>query len=477
MCTSVIVGKKATSDGTTLIARNEDMEINNWNKYIKYRSKPQYSIKKEVSTSEENIWTLGNGLQVPVPSKSFSYCSIPDAVGNVEAAYSIGDHFYFEERGINECNVAISATNSMDINEKALSADPLVSVGIEESIILTLILPQSESAIEAVELLGNYVETYGASEGNGILISDVNEVWYFEIGSCHHWIAVRVPEDSYVVIANCMRVHSVDLDDTENVKHSKGLFDFVVQHCLLENPERNHFNFAKAFGYPGSINDGKLDPYCNVDRLWLAQSILTPSKKQPVRMEEYPLFLKPDKKVNVSDVMNLLRATYKNTELEGIATRPIGVVITAESHIMTIDSKMPGRLKGVIWQTLNSPLGSPYMPIFATTDKIPASFSMGDSQYSPSSAYWSFRSLFALSSVNEKEYMSILKALWEEYESEFVKEYENIKKMLIDMAKTNYDEAVNFANKYSTGIMSQMVEAANGQLSTLITTISETQNG
>ncbi|MGM0881691.1 MAG: C69 family dipeptidase [Bacillota bacterium] len=477
MCTSVIAGKKATSDGTTLIARNEDFGINNWNKYMKYRSKPQYSTKNEVDPSTEKMWTLGNGLQVPVPSKSFSYCSIPDAAGNEEAAYSIGDHFYFEERGINECNVAISATNSMGINEKALSADPLVSVGIEESIILTLILPQSESAREAVELLGNYVETYGASEGNGILISDANEVWYFEVGSCHHWIAVRVPEDSYVVIANCMRVHSIDLEDTENVKHSKGLYDFVVQHHLLDNPERNHFNFAKAFGYPGSIVDGKLDPYCNVDRLWLAQSILTPSKKQPVRMEEYPLFLKPDKKVNVSVVMNLLRATYKNTELEGIATRPIGVVRTAESHIMTIDSELPGSLKGVIWQTLSSPLGSPYMPIFAITDKLPVSYSLGDSQYSPSSAYWSFRSLFSLSSVNENEYMSILKTLWEKYENQFVKEYKNIKSLLIDMANTNYDEAVHFAKKYSTGVMCQMVEAANGQLSALITTISENQNG
>lgn len=475
MCTSVIVGKKATADGTVLIARNEDFSENNCNKYIKYRLKPQYSIIDECDTSAENMWTLGNGLTVPVPSKSFSYCSTPDAVGNEEAAYPIGDHFYFEERGINECNVAISATNSMGINDKALSADPLVTIGIEESIILTLILPQSESAREAVGLLGHYVETYGASEANGILIADPDEAWYFEIGSCHHWIAVRVPEDSYIVIANSMRVHSVDLDDRKNVKHSKGLFDFVKNHNLLNNPKKSNFNFAKAFGHPGKVIEGNVDPYYNVDRLWLAQSILTPSEKQETRMEEYPLFLKPDEKVNVKDVMKVLRATYKNTKLEGIATRPIGVVRTAESHIMTIDPKMPERLKGVIWQALSTPLGSPYMPLFAVTDNIPVGYSTGDSRYSPLSAYWSFRSLFSLSGINENEYMSVLKEMWGEYENQFTEEYESIRSMLRDMAETNYEEAVNFAKKYSTGILCQIEEAANYRLSALITEISLNQ--
>lgn len=473
MCTSVAVGKRATSDGTIVIARNEDFGVNNWNKYIKYRVNPQYY-------GLQDYWTLGNGLKVPVPQKSFSYCSIPDAEGNNEASDPIGDYYFFEERGINQCNVAISATNSMDINDRAKACDPPVSPGIEEAIILTLILPQAESALEAVELLGNYVETYGASEGNGVLISDVKEAWYLEIGSGHNWCAVKIPEDSYLVIANGMRIHSIDLDNNDNVKHSKDLFEFVCKYNLLENPERNNFNFAKAFGISGSVvtvnSDSYYDPYYNVDRIWLAQKILTPTLKQKIRMEEYPLFLKPDQRISVNDIMTVLRATYKNTELEGIATRPIGVVRTSESHIIAIDPDMPGTLKGVIWQALSSPLGAPYMPLFAATENIPQSYSTGFSQYNPNSAYWSFRGLFALSSVAQYEFMPKLKKLWGKYENQFMKEHPYIKNTIKDMvACDNYEEATSFAQKYSTGVLCQVVEAANYELETLITEIAANQ--
>lgn len=179
-------------------------------------------------------------------------------------------------------------------------------------------------------------------------MGDEKDAWYFEIGSCHHLIAVRVPDDSYLVVPNCIRVHEVDIDDTENAKHSKDLFEFVTAHNLLNNANRHSFNFAKAFVRSSSIMNGELEPYYNVDRIWFAQSILSPSIKQPVRMEEYPLFLKPNQKISVDDIFKVLRATYENTELKGIATRPIGVVRTTESHVMTVASSMPCNLKGVI---------------------------------------------------------------------------------------------------------------------------------
>lgn len=289
MCTSVMVGKKATSDGTILVSRNEDFMRNNWNKYMVFRPYPEYYNKQaENAFISAGMWTLGNGLKVPTPQKMYRYNAMPDAVAYEEAEYAIGKRFFFEERGINECNVAISATNSLSINDEANKADPLLSSGgIAESVIPTLLLPQVETAKGAVQLLGEYVEQYGASEVNGILIGDPHESWYFEIGSCHHWIAVKVPEDSYLVVANGMRVHSVELS-SKDVLHSTKLFEFVVDHNLLKEPDPHNFNFAKAFGIPGV-------PY-NVDRIWLAQKILTPSLKQKPHEYQYPLFLKPDKK-------------------------------------------------------------------------------------------------------------------------------------------------------------------------------------
>lgn len=462
MCTSIMAGKAATADGTVLIARNEEFGVNNWCKHVRYRSVPCYEIGK-------GDWTLENGLTVAAPDRFYRYSAVSDAVKDEKE--EAGDHFYFEERGINEKNVAISATNSMDMNKDAKLADPPAETGIDESILLSLLLPQAETAAGTVRLLGGYLLKYGASEANGILIADENEAWYFEIGSCHHWIAVRVPEQAYLVVANCMRVHSVDLD-APDVMHSEGLFTFVKEHGLLKEPDEHQFNFAKAFGTSGSIINGRYDPYYNVDRLWLAQNMLTPSAVQKPGLEEYPLFLIPDRKISVSDVMKVFRANYEGTELAGLATRNIGVVRTAESHIMTLNPAMPDCLKGVIWQALSSPLGSPYMPVFAAADRIPDCYTKGACEYTPDSAYWSFRGLFALADMCG---ISIYEDLWKQYEEKFIAEHDRIRADLSKKHEEGALEAAEMAKEYSEGILNGMVKAANKRFAELLTDIAVKQ--
>jgi dipeptidase len=217
-CTSLAVGINATKDNIVIFGRDEDCFKNNWNKYL--------VVREQVKYKEGEIITLGNSLKVPAPEIGFRYTAMPDAIANEEEIYATKGR-YFEERGINSKNVAISATTSVDINDKAQKADPFMNPGIDESIITTLILPRATSAIHGVQLLGEFVEKYGAAEGNGVQIGDINGIWYFEIGSAHHWIAVKVPDDSYLIAANGLRIHSVNLDDI-NVLHSKGLFEFVV---------------------------------------------------------------------------------------------------------------------------------------------------------------------------------------------------------------------------------------------------------
>lgn len=460
MCTSVVAGSRATAEGIIILSRNEDYVRNNWNKYMVFRPRPEYRCAPRPT---DGWWTLGNGLKVPVPEKAYSYNAMPDAAGPAEATHAIGNRFFFEERGINEKNVAISATNSLTINDKAQKADPLnQGAGIAESVIPTLLLPQAGSALDAVKLLGHYVETYGASEVNGVLIGDPESAWYFENGSAHHWIAVRIPEDSYLIVANGMRVHGVDLD-SPGVLHSRGLYEFVVEHGLLERPDKRSFNFAKAFGVPG-------DPY-NEDRIWLAQSILTPSLQQKTREQQYPLFLKPDHPIQVQDVMKVLRATYEGTPLQGMANRPIGYVRTAESHIITLDRRMPPELRGLIWQAVSTPLGAPYMPLFAVMDDIPQGYRLGDNQYTQYAAYWAFRGLFALSEVNDKRYLPRIVSMWHAYEEQSLLELRHIRRMLQEMYDKEPCGAIGYARRYSTGIAYETVGVANNARNKLMTEI------
>ena len=474
MCTCVGVGRRATAEEVVLISRNEDCARCNWNKYMVYRDQPEY-VKNKNTVVDGDYWTLGNGLRVEVPSKAFSYSAMPDAGAFQEATSAIGDRFFFEERGINEKNFAISATNSIENRnpkfkdkKKKKKLDPLLKHGgLAEAIIPTLLLPQAESARDAVELIRYYMKTAGASEANGMLFADPNESWYLEIGSRHHWIAVRIPEDSYVVAANGARIHSVDLADQDNVRYSDGLFEFVVKHDLLEDPDPRCFNFARAFGELGV-------PY-NVDRIWLAQKILTPSRRQEPRQEQYPLFLKPDRRVGVEDLRRVLTATYEGTVLEGEAERAIGWPTTAESHIITLNPRLPAELQGMIWQAVGTPLCSPYLPLYRAMHTVPPSYTTGSDEYGTASAYWAFRGLYALAAESKKRLQKV-KELWREYERGFIEEHALLQRFLVKMHHSDPKGAVDFAGRYSTGIAYEAVGKANAERNDLMTKIVRAEN-
>lgn len=454
MCTSILCGKNATDKGVVMIARNEDYPQNNWNKYIRRRETAPYS-------KQDLIWTLGNGLRVPAPKTWYSYYSVPDAQGQEEGVCSVGDHFFYEACGINEVNVAVSATNSLQMNDKAAQADPTVDCGLEESVITTLILPQAKNARQAAALLGGYVTEYGATEADGILLADQNEAWYLEIGSGHHWIAVRVPDDKYLVVANSMRIHHVDLTDTKHVICSEGLYDFVCEKGLLERPDEKDFDFASAFGQQGASEDGKIEPYYNIDRLWLAQRILTPSHRQEIRKEVYPMFLKPDSPVTPDKIMEVLRATYAGTELAGKnATRPIGVVRTTESHILVLDSSMPGRLKGMAWQAIGSPLFSVYVPFYAVIDAIPEAYACGDStHYEEHSVYWAWKTLFALYGALDQKGREELLRYRDDWQQHFIGEQARMRGVLKRLGRKDDVQAENLAKTYSVGNLSRMAQS------------------
>lgn len=425
MCTSILIGKNASYDNVNIIARNEDCATGSTNKIMRPMRSPFYSSFKGGN------WLLGNGLEVEVPSKAYKYCSIPDANGDDEKEdfTDIGDHYFFEARGINEKGVAISATNSMGINEKANNCDPVVRPGIEESIIVTLILPQIESAVEGVELLGKYVEEYGASEANGICFSDMNEVWYMEIGSGHHWIAVRVPDDSYLIVANSMRIHDVNLNDTKNIRCSKNLYEFTENNQLLENPDKENFNFSAAFGFQEKMDDPKGNPYYNVDRIWLAQYILNPNKKQNPRnmINQYPLFMKPENKLTLEKVAEVLRSDYRGTELEGKADRFIGTVKTVESHIIIIDKQLresiPSCTGSIIWQVFGTPIYSRYVCIIPEITNIPAPYYNDSNIYDEKSIFWTIQLIAACATNLGQEYANKIRNEIGKYEKKYFKEY------------------------------------------------------
>ncbi len=373
-CTTVLVGKNASTDGSTMIARNEDVDTS-WAKHYVYHP--------ATSGTNTQYRSTDNGFTVDLPTNAQSYTSTPDWQQKK-------GQDQFGEDGINSSNVAMSATESGTTNKQAQKADPFVKKGISEPSMVDVVLPYATSAKDGVKRLGHIVETKGSAENNGVIFSDKNSIWYMEIGSGHHWAAVRVPNNKYAVIPNQNVIGNVDTKKS-NFMTSKNLPKFVKSHHLNGYVNSHQVNFAQAFG-----TNNKEDSTYNRPRIWDGQRILTPSKKQSITQKHYAMFMKPDHKISVQKVQQVLGSHFNNTKYDSNGKwvggyRPINVPTDVESHILQIRPNVPKEMAGVQWLAMASPATSVYVPFYTNVNNTPTSYQKGTDKPDSESAYWTYK--------------------------------------------------------------------------------------
>ena len=133
-CTTILVGKKATIDGSTMIARNDDTFL---------PLTPQRFIMQKAVHGRHEMWrSTQNGFEAPLPADGYRTTMTP----NVDVK-GLG---YFGESSINEKNVAMSATESVYGNPLALAHDPFVVDGLAEDSLQSMVAPFITSAREGV---------------------------------------------------------------------------------------------------------------------------------------------------------------------------------------------------------------------------------------------------------------------------------------------------------------------------------------
>ena len=289
-CTSILIGKKATLDGSTIIGRNEDSQAS-WPKHFVVN-------KRRKSSKPEKFISKANKFQIELPEVQFKYTSTPEWTT---------DEGLFEEDGFNEYGVAMSATESAYSNQVVLGADPLVEDGIGEEAMITVVLPYVKSAREGIKRLGDIVEKYGTCETNGILFSDQEEVWYMETGSGHHWVAQRIPDDSYAVVANQLAIQEIDFNDADNFMFSAGIQDFVTANKLNPNPDT--FNFRKIFG-----TQTMSDEHYSTPRVWWGQQQFSGSTDESPMSEDLDFIKKPNRLLSVDDAKMYLSSPFQKTD-------------------------------------------------------------------------------------------------------------------------------------------------------------------
>ena len=404
-CTTILVGKNASYDGSTLMARNEDSGAGHF--------EPKKMIVVQPESQPRHYQSVISKVEIDLPEQPMRYTAMPNA---------LPDKGVWGEAGINACNVAMTETETITSNPRVLGADPLVKGGIGEEDMLTIVLPYIRSAREGVLRLGALIERYGTYEMNGVGFQDLNEIWWFESIGGHHWMAKRVPDDSYVVMPNQQGIDVFDFVDAYGPARDHlcddDLADFVARHHLDlamcgDKPKAcARFDARAAFG---SHSDS--DHSYNTPRAWFMGRYLCPTKYRwegdnadfTPQSDNIPWSFVPERKVTVEDVKYILSSYYQGTPYNPYAHaedprkgiyRTIGINRTGVMGICQIRSDVPDALKGVEWICFGSTSFDTVLPVYTNVAKLPKYLTDVTTDVSTENFYWGSRLIGALADAH-----------------------------------------------------------------------------
>ena len=403
-CTTVLVGKKASNDSSTMIARTDDGHFD-VKKLVVVEPKDQPRKYKSVISH----------LEIELPDHPMRYTACP-SVDPKQGTWAA--------TGINTANVGMTATETITSNPLVLAADPLVKYreaksrrekevpgGIGEEDIVVLVLPYIHSAREGVLRLASLLEQYGTYESNGIAFNDENEVWWMETIGGHHWMARKIPEDAVVIMPNQFGMDSFDLEDAFGAQEanlcSKDLREFIAENHLDCN-QNGVFNPRNIFG---SHRD--MDHVYNTPRAWFMGRYLTPSVHRwdgenaefTPESDNIPWSLIPERKLAVEDVEYLLSGHYQGTPYNPYTShdtgkrgmyRSIGINRTGVTSICQIRPYAPDEIKGLEWICFGSTTFSCWLPVYPNVRKMPDYLSKVTLDTSTENLFWSSRLIGAL---------------------------------------------------------------------------------
>lgn len=380
----MLVGKNASLDGSTMIARNEDGNV---------PLVPQKFIVVNPDDQPRHYQSVLSTFNVELPDNPLRYTATPNADPS-EGVWGAS--------GINSQNVAMSATETITTNSRILGIDPLCDDGIGEEDMLTIVLPYINSAREGVLRLGAILTQYGTYETNGICFSDKDECWYFESIAGHHWMAVRIPDDAYVVAPNRMNIDDFDFTDTDNYLASADLEDLIAKFHL--NPDADGYNMRHIFG-SATIKDTRY----NNSRAWYGQKYFNPEFDTEPIDQDLPFICRTDKKISVEDVKFVLSSHYQNTPYDPYGTgttaekkqfRPIGINRNQELHILQIRNDVPAEIAGIHWLAYGPNTFNAVVPFYANVTNTPALYRDTTPEFDQRQMYWLSCTLAVLGDTN-----------------------------------------------------------------------------
>jgi dipeptidase len=453
-CTNFIVTKGASTDGSTMISYTADS-------YLMYGELYHYpaAIYPEGTMLDIYEWDTGKYL-----GKIKQALRTYNVVGN-----------------INEHQVVIGETTyggrSELVNTKGI---------IDYGSLIYIALQRSKTAREAIKIMTDLVAEYGYySSGESFSIGDPNEAWILEmIGKGEGnkgavWVAMKIPDGYVSGHANQARITTFPLNDPNNCIYSPDVISFARERGYFSGKD-SEFNFSDAYA---RLDYGAIR-FCDA-RVWsLFRRVNKDSDKyisyiKGENLDRMPLWVKPDNKLSVHDVMQLMRDHYQGTELDmtkGIAAgpysmpyrwrpltfshngeeyfneRPISTPQTGFSFVSQSRASLPNEIGGVLWFGLDDTYMTVYTPMYASMTKIPYNFKKGLGslgEFTWDSAFWVFN---FVSNYAYPKFSVIIDDIQNEQnrlEGTYLSQQERIENSALALLKESKGKAVDYLTSYS----------------------------
>ena len=464
-CTNFIVGKKASADGSVICTYNAD----DYGLFINLCHYPAGTHPKGIMRKIFN-WDT-NKYQGVIPEAPQTY----NVIGN-----------------INEFQVSIAETTYGGREEMEDSTGIL-----DYGSLIYLALQRSKTAREAIQVMTTLAQTYGYnSGGETFTICDPNEAWIMEMmgkgpGSKGVvWVALRVPDDAICAHANQSRITKFNMNDKANVLYSKDVVSFARSKGWFTGKDKD-FSWRDIYAKP--TFGGRR--FCDA-RVWSFfnhfandfDKYLPWALGKDKDAEDMPLWIIPNKKVSVQDVMACMRDHYENTPLALDSSsvgggvwempyrptplrfkvdgknyfneRPVSTQQTAFSYVAQLRSWLPREVGGVLWFGNDDGNMVAYTPIYCGNTTQPECYNTPGADavtFSDKNAFWVCNWVSNMVYPRYNQMFPTLKEVRDSLENSYFANQLAIEKQAVALYNTDKAKAISLLNQYSNDKAQQML--------------------
>ena len=453
-CTNLIVGKKASADGSTIVSYSADSYGMFGDLYHSPAAKYPKGAKLDIYNWEDNRF-----------------------MGTIDQARET----YNVIGNINEYQVTIAETTfggrpELEDTTGIIDYGSLIYLGLQ----------RSKTAKEAIKVMTDLVQEYGyASGGESFTIADPNEIWIMEMmgkgpgikGAV--WVAVRVPDDCISAHANQSRIHQFDMNDKANCMYSPDVISFAREKGYFDGVNKD-FSFSKAYN-PLDFGGRR---FCEA-RVWSYFNLFTDKGEEFLPYitgdtdEPMPLFVKPSKKLSVQDVSDAMRDHYEGTPLdisndygagpykipyrlsplsfeyegeEYFNERPISTQQSAWVFVSQMRANMPDAIGGVFWFGLDDANMTVFTPVYCCATEVPHSYAANGADYvtfSWDNAFWIYQWVSNMVYPRYNLMINDLRKVQNELEGYYHKNQVGVEKVAADLYAKDPSEAKEFLTTYT----------------------------